>query len=502
VRRFLQHRRVIRANSLSSREYIASYPHGVLAFRFQSGTAGKLNAKISLSRTSGVNSQTASSSGGVNVVNLVGGGGGITFSSQARIIADSGSITNDGKSVSVTGATTVDVIFDAETTYRYSSQSSAETEMASKISKAVADGYDKIKSVGLADSTALLSRVTLNLGTSSGTAATQATSSRISAYKSNPNNDIQFATLMFNYGRHLLVASSRKTHPTLSLPANLQGIWDEDFNPPWQSKYTVNINTEMNYWPAEVTNLAETHEALYDLIDIIRARGAVAAQQMYGCGGWVSHHNVDLWGDPAPVDSGTTYSVWPMSPAWLASHVMEHYRYSGNITFLANRAWPILKDTATFYLCYMYNYNGHMETGPSLSPENGFVIPSGMSTQGQTTGTDIGPTMDLELLWGLFNDVIAACKALNSTDSVCAQAPTQLSKIRQPPISSSGRIQEWRGDYGETDVGHRHLSPLWGLYPGYQMTPLVNQTLATASLGLLNRRVSGGSGSTGWSRVW
>lgn len=401
----------------------------------------------------------------------------------------------------MSGATTVDLFFDAETSYRYSTEAAAEAEVANKLRKATSQGYQALRAAAIADNTALISRVSLNLGSSSGSAATLPTDQRLSNYKNSPNNDVQLVTLMFNMGRHLLVASSRDTGP-LSLPANLQGIWNEDFNPPWGSKYTININLEMNYWHAETTNLAETTKPFWDLLNMAKGRGELAASSMYGCGGFVLHHNIDCWGDPAPTDYGTPYTIWPMGGAWLSTHLMEHYRFTGNKTFLHETAWPILQSAAEFYYCYTFMWNGYYTTGPSLSPENPFIVPANESRAGNGEGIDISPTMDNSLLYQLFSDVIEACQVLELTSSDCTSAQTYLAKIKPPQTGSYGQILEWREEYGEADPGMRHLSPLFGLYPGSQMTPMFSLSLATAAGILLNHRMEHGSGDTGWSRAW
>jgi hypothetical protein len=346
-----------------------------------------------------------------------------------------------------------------------------------------------------------LSRVNLNLG-SSGSAGNQPVPSRLSNFKKNANADPELVTLYFNYGRHLLLASSRDTGDR-SLPANLQGIWNDNYDPPWQSKYTVNINTEMNYWHALTTNLGETHKPLFDLVDMVRNRGSAMAKKMYGCSsGFVLHHNTDLWGDAAPVDSGTPYTVWPMGGAWLSQHLMEHYRFTRDKAFLQNRAWPVLKDAADFYYCYLFMYNGNYVTGPSASPENTFIVPSNMRTAGKTEGVDISTAMDNELLWELFNNIIDAAGVLGITGADVDKAKDYLSKIKAPQVGSKGQILEWRNEYQEAEPPHRHFSHLFGLFPGSQMTPLVSDKLSKAAKVSLDNRIKAGSGSTGWSRVW
>ncbi|KAH8890711.1 hypothetical protein GQ53DRAFT_824434 [Thozetella sp. PMI_491] len=493
-----------------SREYVASYPHGVLAFRLSATDAGKLDVKISLSRSQWVLSQVASvgredgASGHAVKLNANSGQstGAITFWAEARVVNSNGTALSDGKTISIAGADTVDIFFNAETSYRHSDAAAAQVELKKKLDAAVADGYPTVRSAAVDDFSGLMGRVKLDLG-SSGNAGAKPIVTRLSNYKKSPRSDPQLITLMFNYARHLLAASSRDTG-RLSLPANLQGIWNQDYKPAWQSKYTVNINLEMNYWHALVTNLAETQKPVFDLIKIAIPRGRAVAKTMYGCdSGFVLHHNTDLWGDSAPVDKGTPYTVWPMGAAWLSADVMEHYRWMQNRTFLQETAWPILQQTAQFFYCHLFKWKGYWTAGPSLSPEHAFVVPSGMNQSGKTEGLDISIAMDNQLLYQLFANVNETCAVLGLSSSAdCANAVDYLAKLRSPKIGSKGQILEWRDEYSESEPGHRHMSPLWGLYPGNQLTPLVSSKYAAASKVLLDQRMAAGSGSTGWSRAW
>ncbi|AEO57497.1 glycoside hydrolase family 95 protein [Thermothelomyces thermophilus ATCC 42464] len=520
-----------------SREYVASYPHGVLAFRLSADQPGKLNANFSLSRSQWVLSRRASVSDGEggHTVALSADSGqpsdAITFWSEARIVNSGGNATSDGTTVFITGADTVDVFFDAETSYRHPDADAAQRELKRKLDAAVAAGYPAVRDGAVEDFSSLMGRVRLDLG-SSGSAGEQPVPTRLSNFRQDPDADPELMTLVFNFGRHLLAASSRDTGPR-SLPANLQGIWNDDYDPPWQSKYTININIEMNYWPALVTNLAETHKPLFDLIDMAIPRGRDVARTMYGCErGFVLHHNTDLWGDAAPVDRGTPYTVWPMGAAWLATHAMEHYRFTRNRTFLAEVAWPVLRETARFYHCYLFEWDSYWTTGPSLSPEHSFIVPPGMTTAGAAEGLDISPEMDNQLLHQLFTDVTEACARLglfsssssddddDDAETCTTTAETYLPRIRPPAVHpTTGRIQEWRSpEYADTEPGHRHFSPLWGLYPGRQLlltragsgsgssasgsdSASANLTTAAAAA-LLDHRMESGSGSTGWSRAW
>ncbi|KFY27285.1 hypothetical protein V491_00955, partial [Pseudogymnoascus sp. VKM F-3775] len=459
--------------------------------RFTASEAGKLDVTVGLDRfmySLGQYANVSRSIVGRNSVTLKGDSGqssdAITFTSEARVVnTGGGTVTTDGQSIFVTGATTVDIFFDAETSYRYPSSSAWEAE--------------------LKHTTALISRVSLDLG-SSGAAGENPLPTRIENYKTDPSADPELATLMFNFGRHLLVASSRDTGNSQSLAANLQGLWNENYAPPWQSKYTININIEMNYWPAEVTNLQETHHALFDLIDVARVRGEAMAKEMYGCsnGGFMLHHNIDLWGDAAPTDYGVAYMMWPMGGAWLSLHLIEHYRFTLDKDFLRTRAWPVLQSAANFYYCYLFEHEGYYTTGPSLSPENKFKVPTGMETAGSNEAIDISPTMDNSLLYELFTAVITTCHVLGITGPDLTNAQSYLEKIKPPQIGSKGQILEWRNEYTEGDPGHRHMSPIFGLFPGTQMTPLSNSTLADAAKVLVDTRMASGSGSTGWSRTW
>lgn len=260
----------------------------------------------------------------------------------------------------------------------------------------------------------------------------------------------------------------------------------------------------MNYWPAEVTNLQETHKPLFDLIKVAKTRGQTMANIMYGCnnGGFVLHHNIDLWGDAAPVDYGTPYTMWPMGSVWLALHTMEHYRFTGDKAFLRDEAWPILQSAAQFYYCYLFEWDGYKTTGPTLSPENPFVVPGDMRTGGRTEGVDISVQMDNSLLTELFTAVLQTCQALGLTGSDCTDAQSHLSQLRPPAVGSYGQMLEWRREYGEGEPGHRHMSAIWGLYPGSQFAPLNSSDWAAASRKLVDHRLQAGSGSTGWSRTW
>ncbi|RAQ76650.1 hypothetical protein COH20_010778 [Aspergillus flavus] len=413
-----------------TRELIASAPSGVLGFRIQANTSRAINLNAVANGIASIVMKART--GEVDYS---------TFTAGVRVVVDGGNVTANGDKLYVTGATTVVSFLDAESSYRYATDSDQETELNRKLDAATELGYEALRKEAITDHKELAGRVTLDFGSSPDDTASRPTNERMTNYRSSPDHDVQFATLMFNNGRHLLIASSRKTGER-SLPPGLQGIWNQDYRPSWGAKYTVNINLEMNYWPAETTNLNELTSPLWDLLALIQERGGDVAEKMYGCPGFVLHHNTDLWGDSVPVDNGTKYSIWPMGGAWLALHMMEHYRFTGDKTFLKEQAYPIFKSAFEFFECYLFDVDGYLTTGPSCSPENAFQIPSDMT------------------------------------------------------------ILEWIEEFAETDPAHRHFSPLFGLFPGTQLTPLASTKLADAAGVLLDSWMNSGGGSTGWSRAW
>lgn len=251
----------------------------------------------------------------------------------------------------------------------------------------------------------------------------------------------------------------------------------------------------MNYWPAETTNLAETHLPLFAHIERFRVKGTKVAREMYNCSGWVGHHNTDLWGDAAPVDFGTAYTIWPMSAAWFSTHLFEHYRFGGDKDFLRS-VLPTIHEAAKFFFDFLIERNGFYVTSPSTSPENRYRLPNG-----QEESVTIGATMDMEIIWALLSDFIEASEILGQTADV-EKAKTYRNKLQPLKIGRFGQIQEWREDYDEVEPGHRHVSHLWALYPGKQINPITTPEWAKAANVTLDRRLSSGGAGTGWSRAW
>lgn len=302
------------------------------------------------------------------------------------------------------------------------------------------------------------------------------------------SEDWGMVALLFNYGRYLLISCSQPG----TQPANLQGLWNDKKSPPWDSKYTININTEMNYWPAESCNLAETTEPLFSMLKDLSVTGATTAKEMYGCGGWVTHHNTDLWRISGPVD-GAKWGMFPNGGAWLSTHIWQHYLYSGDVKFL--KEWyPVIKGTADFYLDYMQpdpNHNNWLVVVPSMSPEHG--------PKGKNTTITAGCTMDLQISFDALSNTLAAAKILGEDESYQQKLEKALEQMAPMQIGKYEQLQEWIDDLDGNKDTHKHVSHLYGLYPSNQISPFKHNELFAAANKTLQIR---GDEATGWSIGW
>ncbi|MGN6711026.1 MAG: glycoside hydrolase family 95 protein [Anaerocolumna jejuensis] len=297
----------------------------------------------------------------------------------------------------------------------------------------------------------------------------------------------------FQFGRYLLISCSRPG----SQAANLQGIWNRNEHPAWGSKYTININTEMNYWPAESCNLSECHMPLFELIRRMLPNGQKVARDMYGLSGFVAHHNTDLFGDCAPQDSVMTSTIWPMGAAWLCIHIWNHYEYTLDKKFLKENM-NLLKEASLFLADYLIeNQNGKLVTCPSISPENTYIHPNGQSGQ-----LCIGPTMDSEITRDLFEACIKGAEITGCEDELTEKLKKLLLRLPELSVGKYGQLMEWAEDYEEKELGHRHISHLYALYPSEQITYEKTPELMEAARVTLERRLKNGGGHTGWSRAW
>ncbi|OBT96719.1 hypothetical protein VE01_04073 [Pseudogymnoascus verrucosus] len=483
-----------------TRQAIANYPRGVIGFRYTADRPKALSFTISLSRDQGVRSLDVNvSNRSITLNGKAPADSGLDFAAKIKIVTSTGTVTSTTTALTITNSQVVEIYFDAETAFRYPSEQQWWNAIDSKIDGAISAGWSSFYNESITDYQNLYNRVSLDLG-NSGTVGTAETGTRLSNWRSQGgvNYDPELLTLAYNYGRFLLIGSSRPG----SLPANLQGIWNDNFDPSWGSKFTININIQMNYWPAETTNLGETSMPVFDHLKRMQSRGQDVARTMYGAGGWVCHHNTDLWGDCAPHDSDTLWSANPMGGAWLSLQLIEHYRFSRDNNFAANVALPILSDALSFFYDFLIlKPDGYYATGYAASPENQYYIPANKCTGGAIAGLDHGTAHDRQVLYELFKGFVELSDALGSTAGV-SQAKDYLSKIKPPIVGNSGEILEWSGQYAEREPGHRHLSHLVAVYPGSQISPLLNTTLSNAALVSINRRMEAGSGNMGWSRAW
>ncbi|MFI5731420.1 glycosyl hydrolase family 95 catalytic domain-containing protein [Kribbella sp. NPDC051587] len=352
-----------------------------------------------------------------------------------------------------------------------------------RVQAALARGYDDLLAEHVADYRGLYRRSTLDLPATD--AAVLPTNERLAH-----NDDPALAALIYNYGRYLMIASSRPG----GLPTTLQGIWNDILQPPWSSNYTVNINTEMNYWPAETTNLSECHEPLLTYLGHLATAGRRTASERYDAAGWVAHHNADAWCWTVPVDGNPKWSNWPMAGTWLVRHLWDHYAFTGDRDFL-EQAWPVLRGAAEFCLDWLTELpDGSLGTSPSTSPENEFV-----AADGEPASVTVSSTMDLALIADLFDQCVETASVLGLTDVLVDQFAAARKRIPDPSIGSRGQLQEWAADLPEQEPHHRHMSHLIGLHPGDLITPDSTPELAAAATRTMDLR---GDEATGWSLAW
>ena len=434
------------------------------------------------------------------------GGDGVDYGFELRAYAKGGTVKIIGASLGVRDAEEVVLMLTAGTSFR---MKDIEKECGEIMDKAFKYTYDELKERHIADYKKFYDRVKL-IVEGSDVYENIPTDVRIENLKKRIEEnklgidchserseesciyDIGLDILYFNFGRYLMISGSREG----TLPLNLQGIWCKDYQSAWGSKFTININTEMNYWPAESCNLSELHMPLFDHIERMLPNGRVTAEKMYGCKGFVAHHNTDMWGDCAVQDQWVPGSYWVMGAAWLCTHQWKHYLYTKDIDFL-KKSFPIMREAAEFFLDFLIEYDGYLVTCPSVSPENTYILPNG-----ERGANGIGVTMDNQILRDLFTQCIKAAEVIGADDILNKKIKEALSKIKPDRIGKHGQIMEWIEDYDEAEPGHRHISHLYGLHPSSQITPDGTPELCEAASKTLERRLSNGGGHTGWSRAW
>ncbi|MFX3631514.1 MAG: glycoside hydrolase N-terminal domain-containing protein [Candidatus Pristimantibacillus sp.] len=416
---------------------------------------------------------------------------GVNYAAVLRAVVTGGESEAVGNYISIRHADSVTLILAAQTSFRCSDPYKAAKKQAER---AAFLSYEALKASHMEDYSELYDRVSLELGTECADEVERlSTSERLLHYRQGcPDQSLE--ALFYQYGRYLLIASSRPG----SLPANLQGIWNESFTPPWESDFHLNINLQMNYWIAEAGNLAECHKPLFDLIDRMVVNGRETARKLYGARGFVAHSVTNLWAETGIFSAWTPAIFWPSGGAWLALHLWEHYRYNLSDSFLRERAYPVLRDASLFFQDYLIEDDkGRLVTAPSLSPENSYV-----TEEGQIGALCIGPSMDSQIVHALFSASIEAANHLGIDPSLQEEWKIARSRLPQPQIGRHGQLMEWSEDYDEAEPGHRHISHLFGLHPGEQIIPHRMPELGKAARCTLERRLAHGGGHTGWSQAW
>lgn len=462
------------------REVLASFPDNVIVTRLSSSKPKSIHCIASLNSP---HDDIVIKSDGPNCLVMTGKvKSGVTrFESRLQVRVEGGTVVYGDSGLEIKGADKATIILVGASSfinYKDVGGDPSKKNLAT-LKQIEGKSYQKIKTDHIKDYQSLFHRVSLDVGTTD--RSKQPTSKRV---KSFDEGDPQLVELFYQYGRYLLIACSRPG----SQPANLQGLWNEHVKPPWDSKYTCNINTEMNYWPAEMANLAECHQPLFSALKDLSESGSNVAKEHYGARGWVVHHNFDLWRGAAPIN-GANHGIWPTGGAWMCQHLWWHYDFGRDKKFLGETAYPIMKSAALFFVDYLVedprNDKGWLISGPSNSPEQGGLV--------------MGPTMDHQIIRNLFRNVIDASVILDVDEDLRKQLIDMRKRIAPNQIGKHGQLKEWLEDKDNPKNKHRHVSHLWGLHPGNEIQPQLTPELAKACKVTLSHR---GDGGTGWSKAW
>lgn len=486
------------------RTVFVSAPDNIIVVHLESSKPGQLEFKVALNRqqdafTQAVSDHSLRMTGQVaDLADSRKGPGGLhmKFSASLSLVMQGGTATQGANTLYVTNATTATLLITGATDYNLARlnfdrsidpQKTCETILA----KTAGHTYEQLLKNHLDEFAPKMAKLSFSLGEDKYDHLP--TNERLAQVKQG-TIDRGLITLYFQFGRYLLLSSSRA--PAV-LPANLQGIWNNHFTAPWNSDYHTNINIQMNYWPVDVANTSEAFAPYAQLVDQLRVPGRVAAKETYNAAGWMIHHATDVFGKTAP-HSGIHWSLSPLSGAWLSLNIWDHYLFNGDKEWLAKQAYPVMKEAAVFIQSFMVrDKNGYLVTAPSMSPENAFRLPNGKAEQ-----ITYAPAIDVQTIMELYKACIAAAKILKTDAAFAKELEAALKQL--PPIRISpktGGIQEWMEDYDEVEPGHRHISHLLGLHPGTTITP-EQPALFAAARKTLERRLANGGGHTGWSRAW
>ncbi len=421
---------------------------------------------------------------------------GMRFQFRIKAVTKDGVVSHTDSILTISNATEVLLYVSAATSYngfdKYPDKDGKDEEKIAKqfLQTSLKKDYKQLLDAHVKDYQKYFNRVVLSLTDKS--ADDQPTDKRLTDYRTT-GNDPGLEELYFQFGRYLLISSSRPG----GIPANLQGIWNKEIRPSWRSNYTTNINVEMNYWPAEMCNLSEMTEPLIQQIKRWAVNGKATAKNYYNMRGWAVHHNSDMWAQTNPVGEGggdPKWANWALGSPWLSQHLYEHYRFTSDKKYLKETAYPLMKSAAEFCLDWLVEKDGVLITAPSTSPENVYVLPNG--TKGSVT---IASAMDMEIIWDLFTNIIEADSILNIDKDFAALLKAKRAKLSPLKIGKAGNLIEWYGDWKDEDPQHRHVSHLFALHPGREISPLLDPKFADACRKTLEVR---GDGGTGWSKAW
>lgn len=459
------------------RETFASHPANLIVTRLTADRPGKVGATLRLTSPHKDHTLLLAQPATLVLKGRVQADG-VAFHARAAVIHQGGTLTEKPDSIEISGADLIEIRLTAATNVESwkSLEADPEKRATATLSRSAAKDHATLRKEHLADHQKLFRRVSLDLGRTA--SADLTTDRRIAGFRD--GKDPQLAALLFQYGRYLLIGSSRDG----GQPANLQGIWNDSLKPAWDSKYTCNINTQMNYWPAEVTHLPECHQPLFKCLGELRESGSITATEHYGARGWALHHNFDLWRGTAPINHAN-HGIWISGAPWLSLHLWEHYLFTGDRDFL-RKSWPVLRDCAVFFTDYLIEdpETKALISGPSNSPEQGGLV--------------MGPTMDHQILRELFRATSEAARILGTDAALAGRLEAMIPRIAPNRIGRHGQLQEWMQDKDDPKNQHRHVSHLWGVYPGADITWKQPELFKAARQSLIHR----GDAATGWSMGW
>ncbi|MDO1447817.1 glycoside hydrolase family 95 protein [Rhodocytophaga aerolata] len=470
-----------------TREIFSSAPDQAMVVRLTADQPGALTFTMKLSRP-GNKASIKAANGEITLSEHVGNGVGVQLVARAKVQHEGGSLQISGETITVDKANAVTLLITAATDYWGSNPAEISTK---QLTAAAGRNYEELKNRHTKDYQQYFKRVDFDLGTSQ--AIYFPTHTRVAAIKQG-NTDPHLLKLYYQFGRYLLISSSRPG----GLPANLQGIWADGLNPPWDADYHININIQMNYWPAEVTNLSEMHMPFLQFLNDMRPDARKTAKDMYGLNGTVAHFTTDAW-HFSETYGQTQWAMWPMGMAWSAQHLWEHYLFTEDKKYLQDLAYPVMKEAAQFCAEWLVEnpQTKQLVSGPSISPENTFK-----TKDGEIATMVMGPTMDHMIIRDLLSNSIQASKIVNTDAAFRRRLENILSRLAPTKIGRDGRIMEWTEEFEEPEKGHRHISHLFGLHPGRQITKQSNPELLEAARKTIDYRLSHGGGHTGWSRAW